>query len=57
VPEPDLTALSALEQRLLRLVLDIDMVWMLHSNLLALYGLPPERAAARKLLDRATNHR
>ena len=57
VPGPDLTALSALEQSLLRLVLDTDMVWMLHSNLLALYGLPPERAAARKLLDRATNHR
>jgi hypothetical protein len=53
-PEPDLTALSALEQRLLRLVLDTNMVWMLHSNLLALYGLPPERAAARSLLDRAT---
>jgi acyl-CoA synthetase (AMP-forming)/AMP-acid ligase II len=49
----DLVALSATERRMLRLVLDTDLVWMLHSNLLAVYGLPVERAEARALLDEA----
>jgi hypothetical protein len=56
LPEPDLAVLSGLERSLLRVVLDTDMVWMLHSNLLTLYGLPPARTAARRLLDRASNH-
>lgn len=56
VAEPlpaDLAALSDTERRMLRLVLDTDLVWMLHSNLLAVYGLPVERHDARALLDEA----
>jgi hypothetical protein len=49
----DLGGLSTEERKLLRLVLDTELVWMLHSNLLAVYGLPVERAKARALLDAA----
>lgn len=49
----DLVALSTTERRMLRLVLDTDLVWMLHSNLLGVYGLPVEREAVRALLDEA----
>lgn len=52
-PPADLAALSAEERRLLRLVLDTDLVWMVHSNLLEAYGLPVHRDEARALLDEA----
>lgn len=49
-PPADLAALSATERDMLRLVLDADLVWMIHSNLLAAYGLPATRAEVIRLL-------
>lgn len=49
-PPADLTALSSGERDVLRLVLEMPLVWMVHSNLLAAYGLPATRAETLHLL-------
>jgi hypothetical protein len=59
----DLPAALAIVREILRadlaaderrwLVLDTDLVWMMHSNLLEVYGLPVSRDETRALLDEA----
>ena len=43
--------LQAHQQEILSEVLDLDIPWMVHSNLLAKYGLPVTRSEVRKMLD------
>ncbi len=49
-PPVDPGTLSAGERDMLRLVLETPLVWMVHSNLLAAYGLPVNRAETLRLL-------
>jgi hypothetical protein len=46
-------SLSAEQRTALRAVLNAEVVWMLHSNLLEIYGLPPFRQEAYKLINSA----
>lgn len=43
--------LQPMQRQILETVLAFDIPWMVHSNLLEKYGLPPTRAEVRALLD------
>lgn len=45
------TELLPFQREILETVLDFNIPWMVHSNLLEKYGLPATRAAVRALLD------
>ena len=38
------------QRQVLEAVIDLDIPWMVHSNLLEKYGLPPTRKELRKFL-------
>lgn len=49
----DIATLTEEQQQVLQLVVETDIVWMLHSNLMELYGLPAERNKVRTLLEQS----
>ena len=46
--------LQPTQRQVLETVLALELPWMVHSNLLEKYGLPPTRAAVRVLVN--TDH-
>lgn len=49
----DVSTILPIQQEVLAEVLDYDVPWMVHSNLLEKYGLPATRAEVKALLNRA----
>lgn len=43
------------QREVLRAVMVVDLPWMVHSNLLEKYGLPPTRAAVRAMLQESSS--
>lgn len=43
--------ISTTQRDILQAVMDIDLPWMVHSNILQKYGLPPTRAQVREMLE------
>jgi len=46
-----LNELLPFQREILKTVLDIETPWMVHSNILQKYGLPPTRAEVRQILQ------
>ncbi len=53
-PPMNLRYLSAYERQLLEQALTTELAWMLHSNILATYGLPVTRVETWEYLNKAT---
>lgn len=47
----DVNSLTEEQRHALQTVVETDSVWMLHSNLMEVYGLPAERSKVRALLE------